>query len=294
MASQDCFALKPTTIMSGRYKGHQAMVFVSVDTNHFRLMDLPAEIRNMIYKCVLTKGSNHIQVCQTRYRFNDSYWTPQNTKGTHYSRDPNMARPKQTRIPVDLLRVSKKVHEEARAVLYGSNTFWYTSLRSLSTFLAAVGSNIAYLREVEVWLESDDYVRRTTLTASRQLMDAPGLRHLRIELSCDLHDESVMRKLSIDLKPLLKALYRRERSVAGVFEIVAFGTAISRYKCDEFGGEHHRAEPEPCPDCQKVRESVVEDFRGRLMHAAAVYLGKVRLTNESKKKGSGKGRVVEV
>ena len=114
-------------------------------TKAFPLLDLPAEVRNQIYRDVLvldqateldpksTKGKRHDLVVQARHN-----------KRYRYDVQPRLR----------VLRVNKQVHREASSIYYGENEFRFTNVSGwyiLSSFLLTIGpDNVHLLRSITI------------------------------------------------------------------------------------------------------------------------------------------------
>lgn len=180
---QTIHSQKPkVTFRGGKWKGRNIPVLEP--TASFRIMDLPAEIRTMIY-AELFEESKDIAI-HSHKPYNQPCRPVRGSfvSGPHADRAGltwNQTTAKWEGQPPSayaILRTSKKIFEEAAPVAYGHNTFSFPLLSDVNLFLANIGEMRSHLRHIGLgrngWQVS--YVR----TVSNKLKDAKGLRTLRL------------------------------------------------------------------------------------------------------------------
>lgn len=137
-------------------------------------MDFPAEIRNMIYECVL-EFDGPVQM-GTRKRVNEpkrpvpigTFSNDGEFKSFRKGNDPQAA-------PV-ILRVSKQILQEAAPVLYGNNILRFYDLGDMRTFLERIEGMRPYIRHLHV--NKDGWYRSRARNCFKNLKDVTSLRTL--------------------------------------------------------------------------------------------------------------------
>lgn len=156
---------------------------------------LPPEIRNMIYKFVLVEEK---PVRLQSYQPSNKLYYLTNGKATSRVANKEVA-------PVDhkrdskhrsqqrygkqwvevpsktaLTQVNKKLNSETSSILYGFNTFDFTTLNALEWFLNQIGDNKKYLRAVGLMNGSRGHTFASSRRAMTALMVARSLHTLSI------------------------------------------------------------------------------------------------------------------
>lgn len=110
--------LQPTSLCPGIYDNEM------VPDVCFRFLDLPAELRNIIYTILLVHGDLKIK------------------------KRPGSPVPKMhhSSVSANMLEVNRQVYEEAAPILYGINTFELFTSYSMLAFARQIDSSIQYLR----------------------------------------------------------------------------------------------------------------------------------------------------
>ncbi|EME47919.1 hypothetical protein DOTSEDRAFT_32275 [Dothistroma septosporum NZE10] len=182
-------SLQQYTITSGPLKGCKAIILVPAGS--FRLLDLPREIRNMIYMLLVNcdgptdlvpytpnggRGDNRRRVVQRSFklRAKDSKhgWDDWTKKFDEPSTDS-----------MSLLLVNRQTMEEVMEVLYGSNTFAFDSLKAIKLFEALCAHALHHIRSVELAFDSHPFMHRVQADlerAQQALWHATSLRKLQI------------------------------------------------------------------------------------------------------------------
>ncbi|KAF2479618.1 hypothetical protein BDY17DRAFT_42351 [Neohortaea acidophila] len=175
-------------LTEGALKGHHVLVIEPVapkkKTKVFRLLDLPAEIRTMIYGHVFEEtGEIRIRTYkprkQPRRPVRDSFNT--------YCRRPSMKGLTFDRVhgkwlgqkpsALTMLSVSKRVFEEAAPIIYGDNTFAFDSTKEALLFFDCIGQMRKHLRTIRF---HDIGAPTTTANTFRMLKDAKQLRTIEV------------------------------------------------------------------------------------------------------------------
>lgn len=168
----------------GALAGRHILVLNPVEVSeHFRFMDLPAELRQMVYEVMLEedgpiKLSSHKPVHQAKrvvgesFRLRDSHkdlkWD--NTTGKWFGKKPSYH---------SVLRVNKQVHEEAVPVAYGSNRFGVADMAVLKIFLNAIGDMCKHVKHLEIYDTS--YTVTRSNSCFRALRGAVALRSITFQ-----------------------------------------------------------------------------------------------------------------
>ena len=152
-------------------------------TGFFRFMDLPPEIRTMIYT-YLFKGDSELWI--NTYKPVNQLRRPQLRRTrVEYIANPkggSMAKGvKDTSLPdgLTLLRVSRHMLREAASVLYGNNHFHVHGLSDLKIFLDTIGTMRHYLRYLHIG--KNGWWRSKARTAFHPLKDVAELRILSFD-----------------------------------------------------------------------------------------------------------------
>ena len=138
-------------------------------TGGFRFMDLPPEIRMMIYECMIPsigflKISTHKRVNEPRRPLVlQSIWDRPIQKWTD---QPSFA--------LTFLRASKQTLQEAAPLLYSNNEFRFSCLGDMKVFLDRIGSMRPHVRHISI--DENGYQRTKARSAFHSLKDASNLR----------------------------------------------------------------------------------------------------------------------
>ncbi|EME85642.1 uncharacterized protein MYCFIDRAFT_82619 [Pseudocercospora fijiensis CIRAD86] len=207
---EDAFKLTPLTITEGSFAGRHVLMLEPV-TDHFRFLDLPPEIRNLIYDELLrehrpvriatykAKGRARRAVRSTLHQSHPGLtW---NSKFGTWTGQASSAHV--------ILQVNKQMLAEAAPIAYGSNVFQLDDHRGLRDFLEGIGSMRAHLKQIR--LLSPIYYSTVAITALHKLKDAKGLASLefpRNMLSDNVHAYKGITPQGLfnDCKQLLKVL----------------------------------------------------------------------------------------
>lgn len=161
-------------MLSGSFKGYQALILVPVPTEKFPFLELPAELRNLIYHALLAPDGHEIVLQGAQKNSYKARLLPKTPGGRATPLDGSIN---------GILSVSKEVHIEAMSVLYGCNKITARGGMALKWFLNMIGRGRAYLREIHIDT-AHTYYLHTALqhinASSRLLVDAHSLTHFDI------------------------------------------------------------------------------------------------------------------
>lgn len=134
-----------------------------------------------------------------------------------------------------LLSVNKAIRAEASAIVYGRNTFSFSTAKAATSFLQLIADAKVHVREIIV--EERAAIRRDLVPLLSELVDAKCLRTLVLptwengshhwcRLGCGLRrqgNDATLQELAVMLKPILTVLhesYRKQGLTASVLDIV--------------------------------------------------------------------------
>lgn len=175
----------------------------------FRFMDLPPELREMIYEALLVRGTLTI--------------TRGSKKGVRCAiHDEGRRRRFLFKNGTSILRVGKEVTEEALPVLYGKNKFEFAWQPALVHFFRHNARNAALVKEV-VMPPTAKFVQ-----AIRSLHIIENLKSLEIRLnSCSAQE----RRIDVDCAALQKFVARKSKQTEQADEAgkITFNTMYYTY-----------------------------------------------------------------
>ncbi|KAK5674922.1 hypothetical protein LTS10_012334 [Elasticomyces elasticus] len=154
---KEAFFLKPLTITEGPYKGRNILMLMPVkDTEHFPFLELPPELRKMVYEFHLL-DDDPVKICTYKPAkpalgpkravlagFEDSTkhegltWNPTTGKWIDQGLSSFV-----------LLRVSKQLFEEAAPIAY-ENRLSIADFSDAIIFFKAIGSTIVHVKHVAI------------------------------------------------------------------------------------------------------------------------------------------------
>lgn len=176
--------------------------------NHFRFLDLPAEIRNMIYTYAVDNVPNYSSELLNAHR-----------RELHITSDLRPRRALFREFPrklTALLQVNRQIHVEVVPMLYGFFEWHFTTMKLLGQWLEAIGSNSTFIRHITV-----SRLRSTTGTAAERVF---------YNLSGAINLEKIV----------LKGTMRWELEVAfgprGVAAALPFLKSMKQAKNDKYAG----------------------------------------------------------
>lgn len=127
-------------------------------------LNLPAEIRNLIYSMVLPRRDIR------PYKYTRD--PPLRTRWTFFARPLRHS-------TSDLMRVNRKISQEYLYTLYRFCTFWFSDLDSLSRFFNGISTdNLALVRAVKLRLDAGDIFAAFEANFSADYLDSTRSHHL--------------------------------------------------------------------------------------------------------------------
>ncbi|GAB7337174.1 hypothetical protein MBLNU457_g2562t1 [Dothideomycetes sp. NU457] len=208
------FDLTSATISAGPFIGRQVVLLEpkAAATVPFRFLDLPAELRNMIYAEVFGQAYEiHVQK------------TPTQTYVFYY--DSEGHRLQTPRPALEILATCKSIHDEASSMFYGSVRFHLTSTH-LTRFLISIPMHTKYIRSVDLSGCSNSTRRAMSLLSGVKELDV-----LRIGDSYSWRGGAYYAYL---LKPLLRSLQEKLNDREAVCHKILF-VGDSRLTADTAG-----------------------------------------------------------
>ncbi|KAK5676315.1 hypothetical protein LTS10_011127 [Elasticomyces elasticus] len=149
--NNSAFKIRPVILREGPFTGHHVLVLEPYTEPPFRFLNLPPELRVMVYKVLLQEPAP-IQIwsykpthkprrsCRATFRDVKLHgkldWMAQT--GKWVGQPPIYVR--------SLFRVNKQIFNEAAPVLYNMNTFTFQRARDLRVFLNTIGAMREHLR----------------------------------------------------------------------------------------------------------------------------------------------------
>lgn len=151
-------------------------------TDYFRFLDLPPELRQMIYELLVVgdgpiRMTTHKPVGQPRRPVLDSFINYGEHKKYQWDRNTGkyIDQPPSTWA---ILRVNKQIFNEVAPIAYGANRFEFLASAELKCFLDSIKSMRSYLKHLKI---EESYFQ---VTAARSILyslrDANALRSLAI------------------------------------------------------------------------------------------------------------------
>ena len=166
--------------VSGPNLSHLVSYNVDSSVEQFPFMDLPREIRDMIYEaCLAFDGAIFVRDQRTEETHGTPFYPRQRQD---FDRRMSSIEASTTAPERNLFYVSKQVYEEALPIFYSNNTFELTSLTEMEKFIHHMGlKNRPYLRSVMVYYEAENFEYQRPLSLFARCV---GLRDLTLVL-CD-------------------------------------------------------------------------------------------------------------
>lgn len=249
------------TITDGPLRGSHVLVLKPY-TKYFQLLELPLDIRRMIYDELLLdpgpidittykpKGApRHAVSYQLAFRRDLGSWNPETRKFQHGTTNN-----------IGVMQVNRQIRQEASTAMYGGNTFRFDKFNTCQLFLSRLGDTRVHIRHIAFFAHA--YQKTKARGMFLQLKDVNGLRTINISYRefDDLfaggpHLWSV-KQLAADCKIMMTALheFRQGRSnLPSVLELIKVTWSICTgcAKAKKGKGESNVA----CSECTTIREA---------------------------------------
>ncbi|KAK3722034.1 hypothetical protein LTR37_002850 [Vermiconidia calcicola] len=251
------FTLTPLVLTEGPLKGRRVFLVDAV-VQPFRILDLPPEIRTMIYAFLL--GDKKTITMTSVKPVYDSRRAVQQGYDDH-KRHPGLDWDRKTAkwigqkpSPAALLRVSQQFLHQTAPVLYGNNSFYAFDFSSLLLFLESIGSMRQYLRHLLVG--NQGYMVSKVRPVLNKLKDAADLRSFSLDHTnvCGESYRSYTGTVSPDrfvrdATPMLKAINKSQKDSDSGFTVLDIVTLSSKLcpLCDPHG-QSYQADADKCFD----------------------------------------------
>ena len=208
------------------------MILVPVTYDHFRFMNLPPEIRTMIYGLLLTEEAPvQIRTRQTNGRHQRPVRESFLNTAEHKSYDKDSKTGKWIGMDpssASIIRTSRIIHIEAAPILYGTNSFFLGQILDLGVFLNTIGKNRKYIKQMRLLSTYGKSTSRKVETAMEPLGRAIGLRLLQVHhdmfchQSCADLDKEIMKSRVEAFKPHLRQILavKEDRTVQEVVDMI--------------------------------------------------------------------------
>lgn len=276
-------------------KGHRALVLVPAGS--FRLLDLPAEIRQMIYEYLLTR-ENPIKLKRYIGRIVQQSFTHGTVKTDGWDAELRKWKSRECHLHA-IMGVNKEIQQEAAEVLYSTNRFVFQDPQTLSLLSKLAGEGTHHLRHIELAASRGDTSGHLA-AALNVLKECASLRtlslpHATICTSVDTThpayprrpSENIAAKALVDACiPLLFNLQktRHQRQIAGNVLDVISSIRCNCHWCKLMPGEPNRRGIHcHCKDFAAVNEQEDKFWKTFKEIAGKRLAGKNKVNGEGKK-----------
>jgi hypothetical protein len=253
----------------GPYAGLHVLVLQPEPEEHekFPFLDLPAEIRNIIYSLVLERPGNHIHLSGKHTGIINALWLGPKRNDTSRIHGT---------YSTSLMRVNKQINLESTPYLFSRHTFEFTDSTMLQRFLEYIGpERTKSLVSVQV----NTQYAISTWQAYSLLSSAVALTKLEIQ-SMYYYYRNPHFDWSSVLLPFVQSLCSTGRSRDDVLDIITI-PGVLRGSCTKHGAFRHVADK----DCKKS-VTAYEDFYKKLRTDLYKALDKAEAKKEAIKRGS--------
>lgn len=255
-------------------KGHRALVLVPAGS--FRLLDLPVEIRQIIYSFLVTR-EKPIKLKRYQTRLVQQSFTHGTAKSTGWDIESKKWTIREKHL-LGVSGVNKQIHNEAAEMLYGTNRFIFEDPQTFSLLAKLSGTSIRHLRHVHIEIPRGG--TGIHLSAALNLLkNCASLRSLRIPHSayCTAENSYSHRSKAIVsvatlvevCTPMLFALEKarqQTRFTQSVLDVITCapcecGGCISRAKDPSYAYGCDRCYCKNHVEIQATNEKLWEDFK---------------------------------
>ncbi|KAI4827998.1 hypothetical protein E4T44_09932 [Aureobasidium sp. EXF-8845] len=245
LTSKKPFSLEPVRMINGQYAGlHVLVLRPEPDENEkFPFLDLPAEIRNMIYSLVLERPGYHLMLSGKHSGVIQTRWFKPGTGFISRHDDP---------YSTSVMRVNKQISVESMPYLFSRHTFEFTDSTMMQRFLEYIGpERIKSLISVVCNQQYAISFRK----AYALLAPAVSLTKLEID-SMYTHSYYIRGNWPSVLSPLFQSLCAAGRSREDVFNMITLPGAVSGF-CQKHG--HFRTDSNK--NCKKAAADYEEFYK---------------------------------
>lgn len=181
LSSTEPFSIIAYTLTSGPYEGRVAWVADPDTRAKFKFLELPPEVRNMIYDLLFVRKDSKVTFSPTK-RSDQGNGSVSDLVGTWMWTKNGLNRNRQDWYVkgLGLLATCKEIREEAAGVVYGSNAFEFVKTTAMRSFLTTIGGrNRSLIRKVNTgWI-----IQKDARAAANLLLDCKQLETLHLDLT---------------------------------------------------------------------------------------------------------------
>ncbi|THY27377.1 hypothetical protein D6D01_04137 [Aureobasidium pullulans] len=285
LTSKKPFSLEPVLMNEGPYKGRYVLVLQPepADNEKFPFLELPAEIRNMIYSYVLERPGcsiyiqgKHTGIIDTRWRKEGGQWLPRSE--TSYS--------------TSLMRVNKQINVESTPYLFSRHMFEFPDTTMMQRFLDYIGpKRVESLVSVRV----DTQYSTTAQKAYKLLSRATSLTKLElVSFQFRGYYRAETSNWHWYLLPLIQGMCLAGRSREDAIGSISIAGSIEGY-CSVHGQVYYRS-IEKCDKAKKAFENFykkLHDGMGTALDAAEAKKKAIKKGTPAKTRAGRKTKTVD-
>ncbi|KAK5728924.1 hypothetical protein LTR15_002065 [Elasticomyces elasticus] len=304
------FTLEPLVITHGPYKGRHILMLQPVEiTDYFRFMDLPPELRKMVYGFMLLErppqrhfyaskkneaGSStprpaHPRSSSRRCTYKSASrdrrpvrsgfnWHEKSAKRAGIAWDNYRGKViGQEPSALALLRVSKQLLQESAPIIYGEHRFYFPDMGVMECFLSTIGGMRHFLKHLKV----EGYMSTKCRPAFKLLKDAKNLRTIEMshEAVCDRKrspgDQPIGTKFISEILPMLKGqheLHVNGDREATILNISASPKPQACYSCSWDSSPPCRGADcgVPCAELERHSTELIATFKTLVAEAVGL------------------------